>query len=251
MGDWVPMTLGQMAALRRGEIPLRPSMARARTRRRRVRLSQARALSTRQKQIVRKMIDARNETNDKDTPISSGTDITSTVLITDLTNISQGDAVGERVGDVVRPQSLQYSIRLSNWGASSASDNIPHNIRMMLIRWNPDTANEDFTAINNVIIDGTDGVDSLITSDEVKRKKFNLIFDKQCVVRSVNSNSGDTYPVAKWYKGSVSLPKNKPVRYNEGLTTGSGKLYLVLVSSSSTANTTECKAYLRLRYKEN
>lgn len=225
----------------------RPRTFAAGTARRRGR--QARApLSLRQKREVQKMILKSGSPNYYNNTTGSGTDVDQTGIVVDTTAVVQGDGQGERIQDKIQPTSLQLrgSVTFFGSGIVSAS-NVPAVVRMMVVRWKPDTAQDDLTAWNQ-IIEGSDPWDNFPMFDEVSRKKFHILADKRFLLCSDHSTDAQ-HPIVRLVNETIPL-KGHPIKYNEGLTTGNNKLYLMLVSSDNTANAVECKILYKLNYRD-
>lgn len=195
-----------------------------------------------QKKQVKKLIINSGETYHHDVTVAYGTDVGTTTNFTDLTNISQGDGDGERLGDRLRPKSLKIQLYANGGGASATSSTIGL-MRIMVIRWKPDTANQALTS-NTQILETADA-NSLLLRDETERRKFSVLWDKTFRLSGDSANTQHHLQISKWLK----LAKT-PVIYNEGLTTGSNKLYVLVVGTSLSANTVEYGGTYRLMYKE-
>lgn len=210
-----------------------PSTTRARTRRR-----GRYGLSKRQRTIVRDIIKNQKEPNYIDHTISGGTDIVNSGAPEDIFSPPQGDGNGERVGDRIsfKSLSLNYTVYSNNTGSVSPV------VRIILFKWKPDTANDTPTLAT--ILEGSTYIAPYVGEREARRK-FNVVYDKMHICNPA-ATAGNVHVVNK------TIPLKGKVYFNEGLTTGSGKLYLLALSSTSVANTTEwgTGSRFRLRYIE-
>lgn len=210
---------------------------------------QARApLSLRQKREVQKMILKSGSPNYYNNSIASGTDLDQTGIVVDTTAVVQGDGQGERIQDKIQPMSLQLRGSVTFYGAGVASaTNIPAVVRLMIVRWKPDTANDDLSAWNQVT-EGSDPWDNFPKFDEVSRKKFHILHDQRFLLCSDHSTDAN-HPIVRLVDLTIPL-KGNPIKYNEGLTTGNNKVYILMCSSDNTANTVETKMYYKLNYRD-
>lgn len=205
-------------------------------------------LSQRQKREVQKMILKSGSPNYYNNDISSGTDLTQTGIVVDTTAVAQGDGQGERIQDKIQPTSLQMKGSVTYYGTGVASStNIPAVVRMLVVRWKPDTAQDNLTAWNQVI-EGSDPWDNFPMFDEVSKKKFNILLEKRFLLCSDHSTDAQ-HPIVKLIDETVPL-KGNPIKYNEGLTTGNNKIYILMVSSDNTANSVETKIHYKLNYRD-
>lgn len=195
-------------------------------------------LSDRQKRQVRKIIKAQAEPNRKTTSLSSGTDITNTGHILDVSAIAQGDGDEQRVGDRVRPTSLRWNCF---WTITTSDKTY---CRMMVVRWHPDNAQDALDNVN-LILEGGSYLAEPVSSD-VARKKFDLLHDQTFLLAAATSNG--SIPNAKILRKQI--PLKQAITFNEGATTGKGKIYIIFLSNSASSNDCECAGEFRLRYKD-
>lgn len=202
-------------------------------------------LSRRQREQVRRLIVASGESNHNDVAIATDTDVVQTMTVTDMTDISQGDGTGQRVGDRIQPTSLQVKAFIDLNGSSAAAGMV-ETFRIMVIRWKRDTANEDFTT-HSQVTENPSGWLGMYLFDPTERKKYDVLHDKSYTL-AYRLDAGQ--PCARLLDFTIPLTKGAKVIYNEGLTTGTNKIYVCVMSSQNAANTVEWKAGLRLRYKD-
>lgn len=207
-----------------------------------------RMLTGRQKQQVKKIILAQNDENYLNVSIASATDLVNVEMITDLSSVIQGDGNGERTNDRITPLSIDASVRLTFFGSGAPTSNVVYEVRLMCVRWVPDTANDNLTDFSSQILETGDDLQGLVLADDVKRRKFNVLYDRHVSIQSDDAPSPVLSNLVVINK-HITLGK-KPVIFNEGATTGANKLYWFMTSNNGTANAIEVKAHFRLRYKE-
>lgn len=201
-------------------------------------------LSARQKKIVRKIVQSQKERNIMVNEFGWGQDMTTASdYIFQLTNIAQGDGEGERLGDVIRPSSLQMNF--ATMTGASATQGQRYTMRVTILRWHPDTAIE--TPTNAKVFENTSALQPFgcfITSDSA-RKKFDVLYDKKVVLHADRNGANGSLVRCDFSKKLSGL-----VRYNEAATTGSGNLYLIVSASGASANVTEIGGYINVNYFE-
>lgn len=199
-------------------------------------------LNPRQKRAVRALIKNSGEVNHHDITVAYATDIGASLDLIDMTGISQGDADGERVGDRLFPKSLRWDLMVNAGGASSSAT-VQGIVRTLVIRWKPDTQNEALTTATQIF--EVAHANSLYLADATERKKFEILHDKTYKISGNTANPNYSH----YLNDSIKLA-DKPVIYNEGLTTGSNKIYFAVIGSSFSANTVEYGGHLRLKYTD-
>lgn len=197
------------------------------------------------KSYVKRMIDRGKETNFHDEK-ATGTSITNAAQFINLTDsIAQGDAQGERIGDVIDMKSIRVSGHIVR--KSTASTKTYDDVRMMLVVWRPDTAEDDLDGLGKLLEDSsTLPLHSPLVFDSAKRKKFSVLFDRHYpVTPRADGDNRNCYQI-KFFKNDLGK-----LKFNESLTTGSGHIFLMLLGANGTAGEQSSISYsLRLTYKD-
>lgn len=193
------------------------------------------SLTVNQRRSVKRMINASKELNYTDTNIATGTDVTTTGTITSLVDIAQGDGEGERLNDKIELTSFKTQIHLR------ANTSPLGTVRYILFRWISDNNVE--SPVVSSILEGDDM--SFIVADQAKRKKFQVLWDKQVTI--TNDTSSPYH--GRIIKKTVRL-KNKPIYFNAAATTGRYMLYLLAILNSGTANDIEHEQNIRVFYRD-
>lgn len=209
---------------------------------------QSRALSKTQRKAVAQIVKDTSETDYFRTEVASGTDVLYTPLITDVSLVPIGDENEQRQGQRIEPSSLEFKVRLGYGGVSAPVNNIPLSVRMVIVRWKPDTAVDLPTTMDDVITDGIDPYDALFTPMKVQRGKFNVLYDKHTQLQSVSAPSPTMHTTVHWH-GRISL-KGKLIYFNDGTTTGRNKILVFMTSGAASANTIETKAHFKLNFRD-
>lgn len=210
--------------------------------------SKSRVLSKNQKKAVAEIIKASSEPDYFRTEIAGGTDILYTPTITDVSLVPIGDENEQRQGQRIEPSSLEFKVRLGYGGVSAPVSNVPLSVRMVIVRWKPDTATDLPTTMDDVITDGVDPYDALLVPMKVQRGKFNVLYDKHTQLQSVSAPSPTMHTTVHWH-GRISL-KGSPIYFNDGTTTGRNKILVFLTSGATSANTIETKAHFKLNFRD-
>ncbi len=145
---------------------------------------------------------------------------------------TQGTAGNQRVGDNCQIVGIEFRANQFQQGTSTA-------LRYILFAWNVDSA-LSVPANIDILQAPTTDARSLVSpynSDSVEQGKLNVLFDR--VVTSVAGGPASAhFEVAE----KVSLP----VVFDAGLTSGTGKLYLYILSDAAlTANSPSYQWWLR------
>lgn len=210
----------------------------ARTRRRQIRLSNL------QKKEVKNLINKAEEKKWFETNFASGQDVTTTMTIQNLTNIAQGDAMTERIGDKIRLRYVNARGYLKG-GASSATNTV-YKARILLILWKDDSTTNAPT-VSQLLEDITDP-DSHFNMDVNKRRKFKVLYDRIYKFQKVGSTAGVINPRIYFHK---KFKKPIYLNFTDGTTAGKNCVYLCLMSDNASANTIELeKLDVRLGYAE-
>lgn len=162
--------------------------------------------------------------------------ITSSTFATDLTDMVQDNTDTSRNGDRVSLQSIYMSFEVAY--------SIPAAVRLVLVQWH-DNSSDNSINTGDIFQFGatpatTNTIQSPLNIDQTK--KFTILWDK---IMQVNPNIS---AVSKAHQ--IRLFKNKrfqkKLQFNEAVTAGANKLYLLAFSDSATAGA--LNGYARVRY---
>lgn len=196
-----------------------------------------RVLSPAQARAVARMIDRELET--KRISLHSNGTIAVTGTLTLISNIAQGVTNITRVGEYVRLKRLLLNWRVNapSGGLFTAADNY-NNVRIVVFRWKLSDAAVS-PAIGNILEPtATDPTVALYNFDQAER--FQVLYDKRVTVfnTAVYNGSGiDTRPGPDHSKVNekpiyVGL-NNMPIEFEGNTATGTGQIYLLMVSDSA------------------
>lgn len=187
--------------------------------------------------LVKQALDSEIELKKHDTTVDITASDTGTVV--DLSNMIQDVGVGERVGQKVKPKSLD--VRLSMIHADSTQV-----IRLILFQWHQDTS--VFTPGASVLLDpvalaaGSFGATTAPYND-TNRGLFRIISD-----RTFTSVTAADTAVVHW-KRKFS-PELRHIEYNDSSLEGTEKLWLLAVSDSTAIAHPAVFGHIRLNYTD-
>jgi len=141
--------------------------------------------------------------------------------VTCLSTVGVGTAANQRVGDELTIRAIDFRFSAYTQGSSEF-------IRLIIFSWNEDDGAVAPTP--GTVLQSTGSNMSLLSpyfADAVQAGRLNVVFDKILIA----SNGGGPSAVTERVSRKLTLP----VQFSTGLTTGNGKLYLLVISDSSLA----------------
>lgn len=156
--------------------------------------------------------------------------VTNSGVLYDLSNTTQGDTVDLREGDKIIPTSLEL-----DWYTVIADST--QFMRVIVFRWKNNDAS-DAPSISKLFQDVTYPYMAPYIHDT--RDQFDILCDVRYTL--------DSYHPVKLQKKVCSLAK--PIHYNQGQTSGLGKIYIYLISDSSVSIHPTIVFYSKLNYTD-
>lgn len=155
-------------------------------------------------------------------------------FVVDFSNISQGDTISTREGDVITPVSLNMKYRIIRDSGVAAAT--PDTVRLIIAHWHPDTALTGTPAITDILQTGTAAgfLESGYKFNKNERSQFSIVYDR--THRNLFERALGRDACAQ---GWVRTPLRKKIKFNAAATTGSNKLYMFVISQSVSA-TEDC-----------
>jgi hypothetical protein len=144
--------------------------------------------------------------------------ITTAGSITSISDIGQGAAGNQRVGDSVCIKGIDLRV-----AAYHQAGSVQGGLRFILFAYNEDTSPSVA-----LILQGTGSAAALVSpyySDHVQNSGLNILADFVF--------AGDSSPDAFYYHRVFT--GSWPITYNAGTTTGAGKLFLIAISDAGLA----------------
>lgn len=192
------------------------------------------------KEIVEDMPELKYHSTDA---YSSGIPVSSTAIDVDLSAVPDAD----REGDRIEPSSINISGRVLR--DASVSVGSADHVRVILVQWYPDTADDDCTFAD--ILEGynqTFAHMQVYVRDKTKRAKFNVLFDRVIHVSERTSGTGMLSYDKKYH---IQRKLKKPIYFNPGATTGKNHIFLLAVGEqTSTAEDCQIPYQATLRYRD-
>jgi len=191
----------------------------------------AKAVRSQIKRELRKAIEAKK----LDTLVDQTIDWTGTVI--DLTSIDHRVAEGQRIGDTVTPSSLDIRWQLTHGDNENA-------LRVLLIQWHQDTQ-VFLPGVSSVLEGLTLNATTAPFAHYNKNNRTDFRVIKDFTLKTGISASTRTQI------GRINLTKAvRPVNFNGQLTSGTDKIYLMLVSDSGAATHPGVIFNCRLNYRD-
>lgn len=163
-------------------------------------------------------------------------DCSSTVVITDLTTMTRGNAEGNFSGDDIQMKGweFRYNIR------AVSSQTEPSCARFIIFQWKMDDTDEIPVASDILYNTATDPhVSHYEVTNKFKVLKDVMVNLQENHVGGVTSKSG----LLKGYKGF-----NKRITFKSGVSTGKNKIYLLSMGDLATPNSINLEYHFRLHY---
>ncbi len=166
------------------------------------------------KKLIKQEILGVQEKKSFDTGVGSTFDNTGS--ITKLTTIPQGDTDSTRDGDHIKLTKLWMNVAVTYADASNV-------VRVIVFRWN-----QDDSSVAPTVNDITQSLSaySPIHRDNERAHKFDIIFDKMFGV----ANVGPGIATVEWRR-----PLKSQIAFQATANTGTGHLYVYIISDSSAA----------------
>lgn len=162
----------------------------------------------------------------------SSPEFNTTGFCTQLATIPQGDGISAREGDSVMPTSLVVKGRIQR--GSTATTSTFDAVRIMIVRWHPDSASTTLSSPNQLLQDFTSGVAvySPLKLNRADRKDFDVLYDRRFVVpaRDLVEAYRDIF---------IPIKLKKKIQFNAATTSGLGTLWIVGVGSYASSSV-EC-----------
>lgn len=147
--------------------------------------------------------------------------ITASGNINELSNVTQGVALAQRVGDRIIPTKLVFRISVSAPDAFNTS-------RFIVFRWRPN--NTTAVTVANILELGVGGVPSPYSElSFINRENIDVLYDSGLfsqVLYTAGASSGNLM-----FQFEVSC-HNRPITYNATVTSGVDKIFLLTISDS-------------------
>lgn len=190
------------------------------------------------RKIVKKMINKEIESKHIDASVAN-TVSGPTGLLTDLTLIGQGTGDQTRIGDKLKPVSLE--IRGQLLGNTAIDRNL---LRMIVFQWHPNSASP-VPVSSDILLYTASAANAVLSPYQWDtRQNFTILSDKTYQLQgSASSDDYHTY-------FHLKLSPKRVISFNAGGTTGLNKIYVLCVSDSSAINFPSIQYIYQLRYKD-
>lgn len=209
------------------------------------------------KMIISKSLEVKAYT--LDTPVTA---ITSTPGFYDITGgIGVGNNYNQRVGGNIKLKSLKITYDMDAVSGALA-DNFNH-LRVIVFRWYPDSITPPSQgAASTAIWDLASGASYVIAQfDWENRDKYHIIYDSMHTLAPIwaftnagaltaNQSKQATFATRKPLKFSGKKLGRLSVNYTEGLTTGTGHVFVGVVSDSANLPHPECRFVTQVTYTD-
>lgn len=170
---------------------------------------------------------------------STGTGVSTTVGMINLSGVTQGDAADNRDGDDLFPTQLQLKWYL----ASHASSTEPSICRFIIFQWKEDNAAGAPTAAD-VLANGTTYA-LTDTYNPATKQLVKVLYDRVIPIKDV-VDSGERFYVQKTVR--IFQKRLKRIRFNAGANTGTSHIYLMTYSGTASGSNPPQLAYSSTLY---
>lgn len=164
--------------------------------------------------------------------------VTNATFGSDLINPTQAITDTGRIGDRIHLQSVSFSLRMSYATAAV--------MRIMLVQWHDNTADNGINATDLFQFALSGGVFDANTINNIynidQTKKFTVLYDRKF---SFNPQLS-AVSLVKTKNIYIKKRFRKEVQFNEAVTSGTNKIYLLHFSDTATAG--GLNGYCRVRY---
>lgn len=189
------------------------------------------------KSFVRKQIHKDDETKYFETStVAQAIDFNG--VTTDLTNIPQGQTDGTRIGDKIRLRGirLQFILNIAD---------TTQNVRIMIVQYKGNTQIAA-TSISQVLVPTTLGTVNAPIANRVwdMTNQFSILYDKLYTLTNVST------PIIHVRKKVGIKYAKREINFYQALTTGSNKIYLMMVSDSGAAPHPTIQYQMRVMYDD-
>lgn len=145
-------------------------------------------------------------------------------ILTRLTDVSQGTAQSQRVGDGIRLSKMEFRASVY-YSLSAVATNPTHMVRLILFRWNQDSGS--VAPSLGTILQTTGTLQDAVSPYYWNRKSegnFSVIYDKMWSIGSASEG----------VVLDLTLNPGGEVRYNNGAITGTGHIYALIIGDDVT-----------------
>lgn len=180
------------------------------------------------------------------------------VTYLDLAAIPQGDTDLTRSGDKVTLASMQLRFKLLPSTSTVANNGFDQTVRLVLFQWIPDD-NVDTPATSNAVFQDVSTYQRALQTayNHDSGYKFKILRDKRYVLEhhlaTATAVAGITDAVVQpqimdFWMVMPKEYKTRQCRFNAAGTTGSGKIYMALITDAANANGLDHQMYCRLNF---
>lgn len=198
----------------------------------------AKSLAT--KSYVQKIVRKEQETKYHDLSLASQPYLVAmaSTTIVDLCAISQGTQDIQRIGDKIRLRSLDMRVQI----LCADSTNV---VRFIIFQWHPNTTITATDPQGSQIIADTATYPFLSNYVHDYQNQFIVVYDKVWGSELTSDSANRVMHI----RPSLKYVR-KQVNYTGATTSGSDKLYLLMVSDSGSATHPSVKVQARIRYDD-
>lgn len=189
------------------------------------------------KSIVKKEILKEAEIKHHDTNLAIN--VSNSTFATDCTDMVQDNTDTSRNGDKVKLQSIYLTAVLG--GAATAIIN-----RIMLVQWHDNSADNSINQ-GDIFQFFTTSFDSNTVNSPLnidQAAKFTVLMDRRYPIQPAYAGASNEHVLRVYLKKGF----RKTIRFNEAVTSGQNKIYLLVFSDSTTAGA--LNGYVRVRYSD-
>ena len=166
--------------------------------------------------------------------VYNNANVTTSGSIVDLSAVPQGDTDITRDGDELTASSLGYRYSWVN-----GDDN--QMCRIIFFQWFPQTT----PVVTDIPLTTTgNGIQFMYHTD--KAPMYKILYDESEVLNVKFTGGSENGPV---HSGKIKIPRKK-IQFQAGGTTGSNKVYALLLSDSSVASHPGARLITKLNYKD-
>lgn len=182
------------------------------------------------KKYVSKAISTSQELKHKQT-VSASVGCSTTISLTNISTISQGDGSSERIGLTIKPTSINGMLRVVRDAGATANSYMKY--RILLVQWHMNSADEAPDAIGDFMYEtATNACFSHVHVKKSLRDKFTVLWDSNGQVLGTRETGSEGVPSVRIHRFNI-LKKMQPIGYNSNATTGTHNIYLVIFGDQS------------------
>lgn len=150
----------------------------------------------------------------------------------DLSAVAQGDTDITRDGDALLPTSLDIGLMINGETHSGV-------YRLIIFRW----FNNDSPTPSLILNTVSSSYSTVSPYYHDYKQKFNILLDRSFKV----SNNGNEI---EQFKKRLVLAKSKQIQYVAGSTTGTNKIWALVISDGVLAGTPDMYLYTQMKYRD-